>query len=166
MSAADPLADLPDDAPLPDIWTPDHVALRLIEAFRTLDRLPRVRGPKEPGGHWPRHRVEWADRLAEAELPEDERQARAAWRNRVGLKPTSRDLDRMDTALDWLRDLRSVDPGMALLTTLWALRAARRRSVRALCREKGWAPHTVYRLRAKPLDLLAARLNARRVPVS
>lgn len=154
-----------DDAALPDSWTPEHVARRLVDAFKTLDRTPRVRGPKQPGDHWPRHRVEWADQLAQAELPESERRERADWRHRAGMKPSSLEITAMDASLEWLRELRDIDTGMALVTSFWALRTARRRSVRALCREKGWAPHTVYRLRARALEHLAAALNARHVAV-
>ena len=157
--------DIEDDAPVPVAWTSEHVARCLVEAFRTLDRLPRVRGPRQPGGHWPHHGVEWADRLAQAELPESEKRERAEWRNRFALAPTGAEITRMEASFEWLRDLRAVDSGLALVTSLWALRAARRRSVRALCREKSWAPHTFYRLRAKALDHLAASLRARQVPV-
>jgi hypothetical protein len=158
---------LDEDAPtaLPTAWTSDHVARRLVEAFRTLDRLPGPRGPREPGDHWPRHKVEWADHLAQAELPESERRERADWRNRVTARPSGAEITRMEAALDWLRDLRAADAGMALVTGLWAMRAARRRSVRGLCRERKWAPHTFYRVRAKALEHIAARLNARHQPV-
>jgi hypothetical protein len=54
---------------------------------------------------------------------------------------------------------------MALVTTLWALRTARGRSIKKLCAEKKWAPHTFFRKRAKALASLAAVLNARGVPV-
>lgn len=157
--------DLRADAPVPEAWTPEHVARRLVEAFRILDRMPRVRGPRQPGDHWPRHRVEWADQLAQAELPESEKRERAEWRHRAGFAPTGAEIGRMEASLDWLRDLRALDSGLALVTSLWALRAARRRSVRGLCRERKWAPHTFYRLRAKALDHLSARLNARGVAV-
>ena len=158
--------DAPGDIPLPPAWTPDHVGRRLVEAMRTLDRLPRVKGPHQAGNHWPLHRVEWADKLAEAELPEAERRARAERRNSLALRPSGREIDRMDASLDWLRELRAADPGLALVTSLWALRAARRRSVRGLCRERGWAPATLYKLRGRALDHLAAALNGRGVPVS
>ena len=153
------------DVPLPPEWTSEHVALRLVEAFRTLDRMPRVAGPRQVGNHWPLHRMEWADHLAQAELPEAERRERNALRNTLMLRPDGAAIARMDAALEWLRDLRGIDPGLALVTSLWALRAARRRSLRALCREKGWAPGTFYKLRARALDTLAARLRARGVAV-
>ena len=160
-------ADIAGDAAgdLPAAWTPDHVGRRLVEAMRTLDRLPRVKGPRQAGNHWPQHRVEWADQLAQAELPEAERRERVARRNSLAQRPSGREIDRMDAVLEWLRELRDLDPGIALVTSLWALRTARRRSVRALCREKGWAPATLYKLRGRALDHLAAALNGRGVPV-
>jgi hypothetical protein len=71
----------------------------------------------------------------------------------------------MEAALEWLRQLRDVDSGMALVTTLWALRSSRGRSIKKLCEEKQWAPHTFFRKRAKALETLAQTLNARGVPV-
>lgn len=149
----------------PTHWDAEQVAKALIKAFVTLDRLPRVRGPRQPGGAWPAHTVEWADQLAQAELDAEERRQRAAAMNRVILRPSNADIAQMDIALDWLRELRGVDSGMALVATMWALRAARGRSVKALCREKGWAPHTFYRKRAKALSTLAGWLNERGAPV-
>ncbi len=162
--STDPFDDLLDARP-PDAWTSDHVALRLVEAFRVLDAMPRVSGPRQTGNHWPRHRVEWADQIAQAELPEAERRARSERRTAQLLRPGAAEIARMDAALEWLRELRGHDPGLALVTSLWALRAARRRSVRSLCRERGWAPGTFYKLRGRALDHLAAALNRRGVAV-
>lgn len=150
---------------LPPQWEPDHVGKRLVKAFVTLDRLPLPRGPREPGGHWPRHVVEWTDLLAQAELDESERRERQRERNRAMIRPTGLEIAQMEAALDWLRELRAEDSGMALVTSLWAMRTARGRSVKALCAEKKWAPHTFYRKRAKALSHLAVWLNARAVPV-
>ncbi len=151
--------------PPPAQWEPERVGRALVRAFVTLDRLPRPRGPREPGGHWPRHAVEWADQLAQAEIEESERRSRDAASYRTHLRPTSLEIAQMDSVFDWLRELRAADSGMALVTTLWALRAARGRSVKALCSEKKWAPHTFYRKRAKALAHLASWLNDRRVSV-
>lgn len=162
--------EAPFDAPfeardeIPPSWEPEHVGRRLVKAFVTLDRLPRLPGPRAPGGHWPQHRVEWADRLAQAELSEAERRSREAAQNFTVLRPSAAEIGEMEMAFDWLRELRGIDSGMALVVSHWALRAARRRSVRRLCAEKGWAPHTFYRKRAKALAYLAA-LNARNVAV-
>jgi len=164
IQALDELGDVPA-SDRPTVWTADHVGRMLIKAFMTLDRLPRARGPREPGGHWPGHLSEWADQLACAELDESERRDRERARNRVTMRPTAVEIRQMDAAFDWLRELRDADPGMALVTSLWALRSARGRSVKKLLAEKRWAPHTFYRKRAKALEFLATRLDARGVPV-
>jgi hypothetical protein len=168
----DDAIDAPSEAPfaareetLPPLWEADHVGKKLVHAFVTLDRLPRVRGPREPGGHWPRTLTEWADRLAQAELEESERRARERAYNRTVIRPSAIEIQRMETAFEWLRELRDLDSGMALVTTLWALRSARGRSIKKLCQEKQWAPHTFFRKRAKALETLAQMLNARGVPV-
>jgi hypothetical protein len=140
------------------------VGKRLVQAFVTLDRLPRLRGPREPGGHWPRTLAEWADQLAQAELEESERYARQRISNRAIIRPTAAEIAQMEAALDWLRELRMHDSGMALVTTLWALRTARRRSIKALCAEKQWPPYTFFRKKAKALAAIAKMLNARAVP--
>jgi hypothetical protein len=155
----------PERETLPSRWEAELVGKRLVQAFVTLDRLPHPRGPREPGGHWPRTVTEWADQLAQAELNESERRERQQAANRTKIRPTALEIARMDAAFEWLRELRLEDSGMALVTTLWALRAARGRSIKKLCAEKQWAPHTFYRKRAKGLANLAAALNARGVPV-
>jgi hypothetical protein len=155
-----------DPNDLPASWTGDHVGHRLLAAFKVLDKLPRVKGPRQPGGHWPRHMVEWADQLAQSELPQAERDARALARNELAFRPSPTEIARMETALDWLRELRLIDPGLALIATLWAYRAARGGSLKKLCRERSWAPHMFYRKRSKALDCIAAALNAQGLPVT
>ena len=150
---------------LPPVWDADLVGKRLVHAFVTLDRLPRLRGPRKPGGHWPRTVTEWADQLAQAELEERERQTRQQAANRTVIRPSAAEITHMETAFEWLSELRVEDSGMALVTTLWAMRAARGRSIKKLCAEKHWAPHTFFRKRAKALASLAQALNARGVPV-
>jgi hypothetical protein len=152
-------------APLPTVWTPDHVARRLVEAFRTLDKMPRPKGPRGAGNHWPQTRVEWADQLAQAELPEDERRARAEQRHALAFRPTGAEIAQMDKVLDWLRCLRQETAELALVLSLWAVRAARRRSVRAICREMGWTSSTFYYQRACALERISAELNRRATPV-
>lgn len=161
----DPDEQAPPRGRAADGWSAEAVAAALVSAFVTLDRLPRARGPREPGGHWPAHAMEWADQLAVAELDEAERRERQAFAAKIRARPTGAQIDQMEKVLDWLRELRDLDSGMALVTTLWALRAARGRSIKALLKEKKWAPHTFYRKRAKALDHLAAALNLRGAPV-
>ncbi len=155
----------PEHEPIPLRWEPDHVGRRLVKAFTTLDRLPPVRGPRQQGGHWPSHAVEWADQLARADIDTDEKRRRDMAQNRSILRPMSAEIAEMEMAFDWLRELRVIDSGMALVTSLWALCSARHRSVRKLCAQKHWAPHTFYRKRTKALAYLADWLNAHNVRV-
>jgi hypothetical protein len=74
------------------IWEPDSVGKRLVQAFVTLDRLPRLRGPREPGGHWPGTITGWADQVAQAELEQSERQARQQISNRAIIRPTAAEM--------------------------------------------------------------------------
>jgi hypothetical protein len=150
---------------VPAFWDATLVGKRLVEAFITLDRMPRLRGPRAPGGHWPRTVTEWADQLAQAELEESERRARQQAANRIVIRPTAAEITHMEMAFEWLSELRVEDSGMALVTTLWALRTARGKSIKKLCAEKHWLPHTFFRKRARALATLAAALNARGVPV-
>lgn len=151
----------------PPRWTPDHVARRLVDAFATLDRLPRPRGPRAAGNHWPSHRVEWADQLAQAELPDVEKRERARLRVNALIRPPSgQEIKKMDEALEWLRVLRARDAGLAELLSFWALYAARKRSVRAICRLRNWKPPTFYYQRGRALDLLAMWLESEGTPVA
>jgi hypothetical protein len=155
----------PERDTIPLCWEPEYVGRKLVAAFATLDRMPRVRGPRAPGHHWPEHKIEWADQLARAELDGAEKRAHEMAQNRTILRPTSAEIANMDAAFDWLRELRRIDTGMALVTSLWALYSARHRSIRKLCADKQWAPHTFYRKRAKALAHLAQWLTERAVPV-
>jgi hypothetical protein len=71
------------------------------------------------------------------------------------IRPSAAEITHMEMAFEWLSELRVEDSGMALVTTLWALRTARGRSIKKLCAEKKWAPHTFFRKRAKALASLA-----------
>jgi hypothetical protein len=77
------------------------------------------------------------------------------------IRPSGVEIQRMEAAFEWLREFRDTDFGMALVTTLWALRSARGRSIKKLC----WAPHSFFRKRATALETLAQTLNARGMPV-
>jgi hypothetical protein len=81
------------------------------------------------------------------------------------MRPSAAEITHMETAFAWLSELRGGDSGLALVTTLWALRTARGRSIKNLCAEKQWAPHTFFRKRAKALARLTEVPNMRGVPV-
>jgi hypothetical protein len=155
----------PESRTLPSLWDSGLVGERLVQAFVTLDRLPRLRGPRQPGDHWPGTIIEWADRIAQAELEESERRTRQQAANRTVILASAVEITQMEVVFGWLRELRGVDSGLAVVATFWAMRAAQGRSMKALCAEKHWAPRTFFRKRAKAFATLAGRLNDRRAPV-
>jgi hypothetical protein len=142
-------------------WDAELVGQAIVQAFVTLDLLPKVQTPRGPGSNWPKTMVEWSDQLAQAELETSERRDRQQDANRTKILPSSLQISQMEIAFDWLRELRLEDTGMALIVTFWALRTSQGRSIRRLCIEKHWAPRTFWRKRSKALDSLALRLNAR-----
>ena len=146
-------------------WDSELVGQAIVQAFVTLDLLPKVQTPRGPGSNWPKTMVEWTDQLAQAELEASERRDRQQEANRTKLCPSALEISQMEVAFDWLRELRLEDTGMAMILTYWALRTSRGRSIRRLCVEKHWAPRTFWRKRAKALDCLVLKLNARRARV-
>jgi hypothetical protein len=144
------------DETIPDMWTVDHIALRLVGAFQILDRCPKVRGPRAPGSTWPQTtKHDWLD----TEMAPRERALECK------MRPSATELSHMETAMEWLRLLRQTDSGMALVTGLWAYNAARGRSIKELCQTKSWALHTFYRKRSKALIYIVGKLNALGTPV-
>lgn len=143
------------DCRIPERWSPEHVAKRLVDAFAILDRCPRVKGPRGPGNAWPSLPSEWGEFQADS--------GDKPLRHR--LPPSCLELTQMDLALEWLRLLRQTDSGMALVTGLWAYNAARGRSIKELCQTKSWALHTFYRKRSKALNFIARYLNQHVTPV-
>jgi hypothetical protein len=87
---------------VPTVWAGFHVGLRLVEAFRTLSRMPAERGP---GGHktlWPAYRAEWNEYFAAMVGETQELIASLqASRNRVRLQASAEDIQRMEVALAW-----------------------------------------------------------------
>ena len=78
-----------------------HVGLRLVQAFKTLARMPMSFGPRFDSGYWPRYRHEWEDLLAQEEAAKDDKQLRAEAFNRVRIPPTAADVGNMETAIVW-----------------------------------------------------------------
>ena len=158
LAPSDPSLD--QDAAPPSAWTPGHVGRRLVEAMRTLDRLPRPRGPRAPGNG----RSTGSNGPPSSPSPSCPRRSGARL-SELALRPSGLAIDRMDRALEWLRLLRATSPDLALVATLWAHRSARGRSLRALCRERGWTPQTFHNRKTRALTAIAAALETRGEPV-
>jgi hypothetical protein len=90
---------------VPSTWSGPHVGRRLSEAMRTLALLPMGNG----GGHaaWPPYAYTFEDLLAQHEQGELERTQ--ALQNRIRLLPSSREVQRMETAICWPALAHSLD---------------------------------------------------------
>jgi hypothetical protein len=49
-----PLDGVPAPEWIPPFWIGSHVGLRLVQAFKTLGKMPMSFGPKCQSGYWPR----------------------------------------------------------------------------------------------------------------
>lgn len=85
------------ESEIPNDWTPEHVGVRMIEAFDILQRSGARVGPRQHANGWPAMVHEFADMIdaqARALAEMEKQQARAA-------RPTADELSRMNEALAW-----------------------------------------------------------------
>lgn len=134
---------------IPKEWTPEHVGVRLIEAFEVLSRSGARVGPGRVGNGWPAMVHEFADMVdAQARLlAEKEKQhARAA-------RPTSDEVSRMYEALAWPMAFLADKALASDSLTLWAYARATGRDM------DGMLSHRKKRATAKAEEM-ARRANA------
>ncbi len=150
------------DAPVPETWTPDHVARRLIEAFRVDRRMPRIESPKQPGSAHPSIEYSREEMEIWETVPIDPSR----------FIPTRAEIDVMETAFGWLTRMSVIDFDGVVALRVWALRTAggkTRRgsaaSVRTLARKLGVADTTLLRRKDRALSSIASTLNAKDMPV-
>lgn len=144
--------------PIPELWTPDHLSRRLVEAFSILRRLPRVKGPRAPGNHGPAYMHDWADRLAQVEDPEILKEHQDQ-QNRDRSQPSALEIQRMEQCNDFLRAFRDQDALGAQVLARWALAAAFGQSVAKKAQAMGLAKSSFYARREGGLKACAAMLN-------
>lgn len=89
---------------IPTTWTPDHVASRLIEAFRVDRRMPRIERPKSPGSAHP------AMEFSREEMDEWE----AIEIDPSRFAPRWDEIAAMEEAFAWLLIVRKVGPGCSI----------------------------------------------------
>lgn len=104
----------------PRIWTHEIVGRRLVDALRTLRRLPARTGPAGYGSTMPEILRDWADKLAQLENPDNSRIG-----VRVTRSVTSAELARMEEALSWPLRYLADDPLAGRLVWAWAAQRAR-----------------------------------------
>lgn len=150
--------------PIPGLWTPDHLSRRLVDAFSTLRRLPRVKGPRVPGNHGPAYMHDWADRLAQVEDPEILKEHQAE-QNRDRSQPSALEIQHMEQCNEFLRAFREQDELGAQVLARWALATAFGQSVAKKAKAMGLAKSSFYARRESGLKACAAMLNRRGIGV-
>src|SRR5882672_5664234 len=111
----------------PSTWSGPYVGRRLTEAMRTLALVPMGNG----GGWsaWPAYAYTFEDLLAQHEQGELERTQQL--QNRIRLLPSSREVQRMETAICW--------PAEYLARLIHLLRAVNGVALaHSLDRDSGW----------------------------
>jgi hypothetical protein len=134
---------------IPTAWTPEHVGVRLIEAFEVLSRSGVRVGPGAYGNGWPAMVHEFADMVdaqARALAEKEKQQARAA-------RPTADELSRMNEALAWPMAYLDGKPLQSDALMLWAYASATGRDM------AGMLNHRKKRATAKA-EAAARRANA------
>jgi len=147
--------DSPDNAPIPEMWTPDHVGRRIVDAYRIDRRMPRIESPKSPGSAHPQ--IEYSD--------ED----RAGWETNViepgRFPPSLAEIATMESVFLWLLLIRKSHLKEQIALKCWAAAVASDTSIRKVGRRIGIHAETLKRRKDFALSLLSARLRECGVPV-
>jgi hypothetical protein len=161
-----PLDGVPAPDYVPPFWDGPHVSKRLIEALRTLTKLPMPGGPQKYGNGWPGMVIEFHELSQYADDEAWKTERRAEWNSRASKsRPSSTEITRMETAITW--------PARYLGELPQLLRAVR---VATLCRMSDQdldraahrvqlPPRLLRRWSREGLDIIAAGLRRDHVRV-
>ena len=162
------------DGPLPEYipphWIGPHVGLRLIEAFRTLARMPMPRGPSSKSGYWPGWRMDWVDRTEiEREwrlfpYSDAAREAVADFARRKP-KPTSIEVSHMEIAIGWPSHYLASRPMLCRVVLRTAMLRSHDLDLHAVADRMHKPVSRVRRLNQAALDLIAVGLWRDKVAV-
>jgi hypothetical protein len=94
-----PLDHTPAPVWIPPYWIGAHVGLRLVEALRTLRRLPTANEPRVFGNSWPAYAWTWEDLLAQQEADAEQKAKDLHEQNRTRLLQSSSEIAHMETAI-------------------------------------------------------------------
>jgi hypothetical protein len=146
---------------VPSTWSGPHVGRRLSEAMRTLALLPMGNG----GGHaaWPPYAYTFEDLLAQHEQGELERTQ--ALQNRIRLLPSSREVQRMETAICWPAEFLAKQFELLQATNAVALARSLDRDAGWIAAKRGGYADTWRERHDQGCDIIARGLRCFRVPV-
>jgi hypothetical protein len=159
-----PLDGVPAPEYVPPQWDGPHVGLRMMEAFKTLARLPNS-GIGHKSGTWPDYRHEWEDLLAQQGADADVREQVAREQNRARLMPTAEDISHMEKVIGWPARYLHDNPRIARLVQRAAYFRARDLSLDIIARRLRRPPAMLRRDNQAGLDIIATGLRRDDEPV-
>jgi hypothetical protein len=130
--------------PVPEAWTTEYVAFRLIEGFETLAKLPSGKTlPKAFGNGWPAIVRSYADAVG----AEPERDKTEFVFEKARARASADEITRMDEALRWPMTYLRGRPGPATALSVWAFCRAQEWSISRELKKRGMARSTFERRR-------------------
>lgn len=142
-----------------------HAGKRLIEALRTLSRLPAPQGPQQFGSAWPAYFHGWEDQLAQQEMESDQRELIERAKNRIKVLPSSIEIMRMESAIAWPMRYVGELPQLLRAVQIVALGRSRHRDLEWAARRLRFGSALVRRWNREGLDMIARGLLRDRVPI-
>jgi len=140
----EPLDPLAMAEVLPRAWDGPHVALRLVEGFVTVLKLPMRGGPARLRSAWPPYMYEFADLAAQAEGGELEKTQ--AEQNRVRIIPTAREIACAEEATYWPVQYLGAEPELREAVNMLGLAHAIGRDAAWVAKKRGGSADT-WRMR-------------------
>ncbi len=142
-------------------WDGELIRARLVEAFEIEARIPDGKGPRRSSASaWPTMAREFGDIVGWATEAREDWWIQAARAKGVHAYEATR----MYEALDWLTLLKDRPEEQKMLHA-WAATRALRRSLKKVCKIKGWDKQTFYRRRNDGSARIADELNRKAVAV-
>jgi hypothetical protein len=155
-----PLDGVPAPEYIPPCWIGPHVGVRLVEAFKSLSRMPMPGRISTKSGLWPQYRHDWEDWLAQVTADKDAQEQDARAQNRARVQPTAEDITRMERAIAWPARYLGQRPIIARTVQRVAVYRAVRGYELDMIARKLHAPAPVIRHRNRDgLDTIAAGLR-------
>jgi hypothetical protein len=154
-----PLDGVPAPEYIPPFWIGPHVGLRLVEAFKTLSRMPMPGRISTKSGMWPQYRHDWEDWLAQVTADKDAREQDAREQNRARLQPTAEDISRMEKVIVWPGRYLGTRPMTAHIVQRVAAYRARGVDNEVLARKLKHSPAFIRRCNRCGLDAIASGLR-------
>jgi hypothetical protein len=153
-----PLENRPAPVYVPQFWIGPHVGFRLVEALRTVQRMPMSFGPKAWGNGWPEIEREYSDYVQYADDAQWKLDQTAEF-NRIRPKPSREDITRMEVAIVWpARYLREL-PQLLRTVQMVAVVRMRHGHIERAARRLGLPGRLARRWNREGLDTIATGLR-------